>query len=162
MDLIKKSLYIFLTIFLFSSCKNKAIDFNNGLVNIQKSVLKEVQDFGKKMKEVNVDSFPANNVKKEAGKITSFISNKINEAQNLSAPKDGENLKEAILKQLQFEKDIVSKIGRLAESDISNDEKMQIETEFLNSQNKATELEDSVRAAQEAFAKEHKFKLANK
>lgn len=162
MDAIKKNLYIFVTLFCFLSCKNKAVDFNNSLVNIQKSVLIEVQDFSKKMKKITLDSFPAANVKTEAEKITSFINNKINEARNLTEPKDGEKLKEAILKQMDFEKDIVSKIGRLAEQGISKEEKTQIETDFLNSQTKANELAADILAAQEAFAKKYKFKLENK
>ncbi len=162
MQFIKTLLSFFIIIFFFSSCTNNAIDFNNGLVNIQKSVLKEVQDFGKKMKEVNVDSLPATDVKKDADKITSFISNKINEAQNLSVPKGGESLKAAIVMQLEFEKDIVDKIGKLTVPEISQDEKAQIQAEFLNSQNKATELEANVRAAQEAFARQYKFKLETK
>lgn len=162
MDFIKKLLYFFVIIFCFSSCKNKAADFNDNLVNIQKNVLNEVQDFGRKMSSISVDSLPLYNVKPETEKITLFISNKINEAQNLVVPKDGENLKQAILTQLQFEKDIVIKIGRLAEPDISEDEKMQIETDFLSSQKKAAALEANVRAAQETFAKQYKFKLENK
>ncbi len=80
----------------------------------------------------------------------------------MSAPKGGESLKAAILNQLQFEKDIVSKIGRLSEPTISQDEKTAIETDFLNSQHKADALEDSVRVAQETFAKMNKFTLEEK
>ena len=162
MNLIKKNLYLFILLFCFSSCRNDAVDFNNSLVNIQKIVLKEAQDFGEKMKEVSIDSFTAANVKTEADKIVVFINNKINEAQKLVAPKDGEILKEVILKQLDFEKDIVSKIGRLAEPDVSKEEKVQIETDFLSSQTKANKLAADVLAAQEAFAKQYKFKLKNK
>lgn len=162
MHRVKNCLYVFLLFCCFSSCNNKAVDFNNGLVNIQKSVLEEVRSFKGKIQKVNVDSLPLTNIKTEAERIALFINNKINEAKNLSALKEGENLKDAILKQLQFEKNIVEKIGRLAEPDISKEEKMQIETEFLNSQNKANELEANVHAAQEAFAKQYKFKLENK
>ena len=162
MHLTKKFFYLFILLLCFSSCKNAEIDFNNNLVTIQKKVLKEVQDFGQKMKEIRIDSFPQAPVKKEAEKLTVFINDQIRDAQNLNAPKKGENLKEAVVKQLQFEKDIVSKIGRLAEPGISKEEKTRIETEFLSSQNKANELEANVRTAQEAFAKQYKFKLENK
>ena len=162
MHRLKKSVYFFIIIFSFSSCGNKAADFNNNLVNIQKNVLKEVHGFGKKMKEMNIDSLPTTDVNKDAVKISSFISDKINEAQNLVTPKYGENLKAAITKQLEFEKDIIDKIGKLTEQDISQEEKTQIQTEFLNSKNKSDELESNVRAAQEAFAKQYKFKLEDK
>ena len=69
-------------------------------------------------------------------------------------PESGEQLKAAILKQLEFEKDIITKIGRLALPDLSQEERTLIETEFLSSQDKANELEESVKSAQEAFAKE--------
>ncbi|MDQ2720247.1 MAG: hypothetical protein M3Z26_10890 [Bacteroidota bacterium] len=162
MHLIQKLLCFFFLIFFFSSCSNKAIDFNNNLVNIQKKVLKEAQAFGKKMKEVKADSLPLTNAKKDANKLTTFIDIEINQAENLSAPKDGNNLKSAILDQLQFEKDIVFKIGRLTEGGISQEERTKIGMEFLNSGYKANQLEDKVRLAQEAFAKQNKFKLETK
>ena len=162
MSLFKKVTRVFFLFVCMSSCQNKAADFNNALVNIQKSVLNEVQEFGKKMKQVSADSFPSTNIKPQADSISLFIDGKIREAENLPAPENGENLKEAILKQLAFEKDILTKIGRLALPDLSQEERTLIETEFLSSQDKAKALEDSVKAAQEAFAKKNNFTLRDK
>lgn len=162
MNVVKRLFCVFILAFCFSSCKNEAVDFNNSLVTLQKSVLTKVQDFGKKMKQVDADSLPAADVKPQTDSIVLFIDNKIKEAQNLSTPKDGERLKAAILKQLAFEREIVSKIGRLSLPDLPGDERLQIETEFLNSQNTANELEDSVRVAQEGFARQYNFRLQDK
>ncbi len=71
-------------------------------------------------------------------------------------------MKAAILKQLEFEKDIIDKIGKLAPTNISKEEKDRIEIDFLNSKKKANKLESSVNLAQEAFALEHNFKLQKK
>ena len=91
-----------------------------------------------------------------------YIDTKIIEAQNLYTPQGGENLKNAVLKQLEFEKEIVNKIGRLMRSDISKEEKAQIEIELLSSTEKATVHESNVHLAQETFAKQHDFKLQKK
>ncbi len=158
----KKYLFLVFAFFTLFSCTNKAVDFNNDLVKIQKSVLIKVQEFGKKMQQVNPDSLASPKIKSDASEISAFIEGKINEAHDVPAPKDGENLKDAIISQLGFEKNIVEKIGRLADTAISKEEKRQIETEFLASGQKATELESRVREAQESFAKQHKFNLEAK
>ena len=152
----------FILFFCISSCTNKAIEFNDNLVHIQKSVLKEVSNFGKKMQLIPLDSLGVYNVKKEAHYIDSFINDKINKAQKLSTPKNGERLKEAILEQLHFENDLVEKIGKLAEPATIKEEKEQIETELLSSREKSKELEANIHVAQEAFAKQYQFKLENK
>ncbi len=162
MYLVKKFLFAFILFCCFSSCGNEAVNFNNSLVNIQKSVVKEVSGFGKKMQLIPRDSLGLYNVKKETQYIDSFINEKINKAQKLSIPKNGESLKAAILKQLHFEKELVEKIGKLAEPETFKEEKEQIETGFLSSQKKSKELEADVRAAQEAFAEQYQFKLENK
>jgi hypothetical protein len=162
MNVLKKIAGIFFLLVCISSCQNKEADFNNALVNIQKSVLHKVQEFGKKMKQVSADSFPSTNIKPQTDSISLFIDGKIIEAENLPAPENGENLKAAILKQLAFEKDILAKIGRLALPDLSQEERTLIETEFLSSQDKANALEDSVKAAQEAFAENNNFTLQDK
>jgi hypothetical protein len=159
---IKNCICLFIIFSVLCSCKNKAVNFNNSLVGIQKSVLTQVHDFGEKVQQVNVDSLQESGIRSEAEKIASYIDNKIAEAQNLTTPKEGENLRMAFLKQLEFEKDMVTKIGRLAQKDISKEEKAQIEIEFLNSKGKANELESNVHIAQEIFAHHHNFKLQKK
>jgi hypothetical protein len=47
-------------------------------------------------------------------------------------------------------------------SDISKEEKAQIEMELLSSKEKATVHESNVHLAQETFAKQHDFKLQKK
>jgi len=162
MDQIKNYLYLFILFFCITSCNNKAVNFNNNLMNIQKSVLKEVQELGNKMRKINADSLPLTDIRSQSERISSFINKKIKEAEKLNAPGKGGKLKTAILNQLAFEKDLVEKIGKLAQPDISNEEKAKIETEFLSSGEKAKELEINIRADQEAFAKQYKFKLENK
>lgn len=162
MTVLKKLPGILFLYVCLSSCQNKGADFNNALVNIQKSVLTEVHEFGKKMTQVNADSFPSAGIKPQADSIALFINDKIKEAENLPVPESGEQLKAAILKQLAFEKDILNKIGRLALPDLSKEERILIETEFLSSQDKGNALEDSVKAAQEAFAKRNNFTLQDK
>lgn len=162
MAAVKNCLYILILLCCVSACGHKAVDFNDDLVNIQKSVLSEVKAFSEKMQYRDLDSLSQSSVKSESDLIVIFINNKIKEAESLEALKDGKNLQSAILNQLQFEKDIVGKIGRLADSSITKEEKNQIEKEFLNSQEKAKAIEVEIHNAQEAFAKEHKFKLENK
>ena len=154
----KRLLCLFFISFCLLSCKNEAADFNNKLVNIQRSVLKEVQVFGKEMTEPN-DSLAAHHIQPRAEKIALFIDDKIEEAQKLNVPSGGENLKNAIIMQLQFEKDIVGEIDRLTQQSIPNEERLQIETDLLSSQHRAQSLEGSIRIAQEVFAKQHKIKL---
>ena len=162
MHIINRIGSFFILICCCSSCTNKAVKFNDSLVHIQKSVLQEVSGFGKKMQRIPRDSLGVYKIKKEVQYIDSFINDKIYKAKKLSAPKNGESLKEAILEQLQFEKDVVGKIGKLAEPETFKEEKEQIETELLSSQEKSKELEVHVQAAQEAFAKQYQFKLENK
>jgi hypothetical protein len=159
---IKNCIYFLLIFSTFSSCKNKAVTFNNNLIGVQKQVLTQVQDFGKKVEQVNMDSLQTSNLKADAEKIALYIDTKIIEAQNLYTPKGGENLKNAVLKQLEFEKEIVNKIGRLMRSDISKEEKAQIEIALLSSTEKATVHESNVHLAQEFFAKQHDFNLQKK
>lgn len=159
---IKNCIYFLLIFSALSSCKNKAVTFNNNLIGVQKEVLTQVQDFGKKVEQVNMDSLQTSNLKADAEKIALYIDTKIIEAQNLYTPKGGENLKNAVLKQLEFEKEIVNKIGRLMRSDISKEEKAQIEIELLSSTEKATVHESNVHLAQEIFAKQHDFNLQKK
>lgn len=159
---IKNCIYFLITFNALYSCKNKAVTFNNSLIGIQKEVLTRVQDFGKKVQQVNMDSLEASNLKADAEKIALYINTKIIEAQNLNTPRGGENLKNAILKQLEFEKDMVSKIGRLMRADISKEEKAKIEMELLSSKEKAMVHESNVHLTQEAFAHQHDFKLQKK
>ena len=159
---IKNCIYFLLIFSALSSCKNKAVTFNNSLIGIQKEVLTQVQDFGKKVQQVNIDSLGASNLKMDAEQIALYIDTKIIEAQNLDTPRGGENLKNAVLNQLGFEKNIVSKIGRLMRADISKEEKAQIEMELLSSKEKATVHESNVHLAQETFAKQHDFNLQKK
>lgn len=161
MAIFRNFLFLFILFSWLSSC-NKAVNFNNKLVEIQKSVQKEMKDFSGKMQDKELDSLSDESLKISSEKATGFIGDKIKEAENLLVPKAGGDLKEAILNQLKFEKDIVEKIGRLSDPKLSAEEKAQIETEFLSIGEKAKVLEAKVHAAQEAFAKEHQFKLEEK
>lgn len=161
MDLLKKILRAFILVCFFSSCQNKAVKFNNELINIQQNVLKEVQGFGQKMQGINADSLPFSNLKSEAEKVSLFINNQTKVVKNLSAPDGGDSLKAAIINQLEFEHDIVEKIGKLAGSTLTENEKSKIENEFLTSGEKAAELEANIKSAQEAFSREQKFRLKN-
>jgi len=156
---VKAFLLLVIVFCCLSSCKNKAVEFNNRLVNIQKSVLGKVNDFGIKMREIKADTVPDIKIKAQVEEVTAFIDNKIKKTKNLLVPKGGGDLKEAILKQLQFEKEVIENIGRLADPQLSEEEKTQIETGFLSSKEKAIELEANVRAAQEAFSRQNQFKL---
>lgn len=162
MDGIKNYIYIFILFCCTASCNNRAISFNNSLVKIQKSVLMKVQEFGDKMQTIPADSLPHTDMKSHSERVAFFIDQKINEAENITAPKNGEELKAAMLNQLKFEKDIVEKIGNLASTNILNEEKAKIETALMNSEIKAKKLEANIHAVQEAFAEKHKFKLENK
>lgn len=159
---VKNCLYVLFLFCCVCSCGHKAVVFNDDLVNIQKSVLSEVKRFSEKMQNLDIDSLSRSSVKSESDQIVIFINNKIKEAESLEVPKNGNNLQSAFLNQFQFEKDMVGKIGRLADSSVAKEEKNQIEIEFLNSQEKARAIEVEIHNAQEAFAKEHKFKLENK
>jgi len=161
MSVFRSFLFLFILFFSFSSC-NKAVNFNNKLVEIQKSVQQEMKDFSIKTQNKHPESLSAESLKMSAEKATGFINDKIKEAEDLLVPKNGGDLKEAIINQLKFEKEIVEQIGRLSDPQLSAEEKAQIETGFLNSSEKAKVLEEKVRSSQEAFAKEHEFKLENK
>lgn len=159
MPIFRSFLFLFIVFCCLPAC-NKAVNFNNKLVEIQKSVQQEMKDFS--LKTRNKNSLSDERLKITAEKATGFIGDKIKEAENLLVPKNGGDLKEAILNQLKFEKDIVEKISRLSDPELSAEEKTKIETAFLNSGEKAKVLEVKVRSAQEAFANEHQFKLENK
>ncbi len=79
MNILKRLAWICVMVSLLSSCKNQAVDFNNNLVNIQKNVLKEVQDFGKKMKE-HSDTLQTDDIKTQSDQIVLFISDQIKKA----------------------------------------------------------------------------------
>ncbi len=86
---VKNCIYLFITFGFLYSCKNKEVTFNDNLVSIQKSVLTQVQDFGKKLQEINTDPLPLSNIKSEAQKIALHIDTKIKEAQRLIHQKAG-------------------------------------------------------------------------
>src|SRR5574340_529033 len=122
MDQIKSYIYIFILFCCITSCNNEAVSFNNNLVKIQKSVLMKGQEFREKMQKIPADSLSLTDIRSHSETVTLLIDKKINEAENMTVPKKGEELRAAILSQLQFEKDIVEKIGNLASSNISNEE----------------------------------------
>ncbi len=152
--------FIFFLFFFFLSSCNKAVNFNNKLVEIQKSVQNETRSFRLESQDKELDS--KRSLKISAEKTIGFINNKIKDAENLLVPKNGGDLKEAILNHLKFERDIIEKIGRLSDPNLSPAEIYQIENEFLNSGEMAKVLKEKVRSAQEVFAKEHQFKLEEK
>ena len=146
---------------LLSSCQNKALDYNNDLVKIQQGVLPQVQDFAKKW-STNVDSTNLQNIKPEADTIVQLLNQKIAEVNVLPVVENGQDLKNAILDQFKFEKNICYKLGRLGDPQVSADEKATIAQEFATSSEDADKVTNRVTETQKAFAEKNHFTLEKK
>ena len=146
---------------LLSSCQNKALDYNNNLVKIQQGVLPQVQDFAKKW-STNVDSTNLQNIKPEADKIVQLLDQKIGEVNVLPEVENSQDLKNAILDQLKYQKNICYKLGKLGDPQVSADEKEAIAKEFATSSEDADKVTNRVTETQKAFAEKNHFTLEKK
>lgn len=160
---IMKQAGIFLLIFsILVSCKNKAIEFNNNLVKIQQSVLPQVQAFAKKMEQTSKGTITLKDLSADAKKMVVFIDKKIAEASALPVENGGEDLKNAIIDQLKFERNICYKTGVLGNEQTSEEEKNVITQEFMSSEADGQKLEERVTQTQKEYAKKNNFKLEKK
>lgn len=150
-------LIVLLTVFI--SCKNKAANFNNELVTIQKKVLKEVGIFGEKLQQTHADTVELAILRMDGKKVIHLIESEIKRVQNLDTPRKAENFKQAVLNQLEFQKDLVNKIRLMTNVSITENERQCIEMDLAKSLEVANQKERNVRDAQEAFAKENNIKL---
>lgn len=144
---------------LITSCKNKGVDFNNSLVKIQQSVQPQVQDFAKKMEQTGNGSITLKSIEGDAKTLTELLDKKIAEITAVPTMEGGEDLKNAIVDQLKFERNICYKTGRLGNDDVTEEEKSAINTEFQNSGSEAKRLEQRVSETQKKFAEKNNFKL---
>ena len=161
MTIYKQLLIISFTAIICSSCNNKGVEFNNQLVKIQQQALPQVEVFAKKW-SANVDSTNLKNIKPEAEKIVLLLDHKIGELNALPEYKNGHDLRIAILDQLTFEKDICSKLGRLGDSLVSDEEKEAIGKSFAASSQDAERVTKRVTETQKAFAAKDHFSLESK
>ncbi len=145
---------------VFASCHNKAVDYNNSLVKIQQGVLPQVQEFAKKCS--TVDSSNIHNILPEATKMVQLLDQKIAEVNILSIVDGGQNLKNAIIDQLEFERNLCYKLGRLGDPSVTPEEKASIEQEFVNNTPDADKITRRVDEAQKDFAEKNHFPLKNK
>ena len=147
--------------FLFASCNNKAVNYNNALVKIQQAVLPQVQEFAKKW-SANVDSFNLHNLLTEAGTVVHLLDQKMAEVNTLPVVEGGQDLKNAIIDQLQFERNLCYKLGRLGDPSVTPEEKASIELEFSKNEPDADRITRRVNETQKDFSEKNHFTLQNK
>ena len=92
----------------------------------------------------------------------SELDQKIAELNVLPVVASGQDLKNAILDQLKFEKNICYKLGRLGDTQVSADEKEAIAKEFATSSDDADRVTNRVTETQKAFAEKNHFTLEKK
>lgn len=143
------------------SCQNKAVEYNNQLVKIQQEVLPRVQEFAKKWSG-NVDSSNLSKIVPEAAMVVELLNQKIAQVNLLAIVKDGEILKNAIIDQLEFQKQQCYKLGRLADSTVPAKEKASIEQELINNAPDADKITRKITETQKDYAKNNHFTLQNK
>ena len=148
-------------VFFFSSCHNKAVDYNNALVNIQQQVLPKVREFAKKWSS-NVDSSNLHYILPEATGIVKILNQKISEVKSLPIVPGGENLRDAIVEQLEFQKNLCLKLGSLGDSAVTLEEKASIEEGFDKTPAEVDRITRRVNETQKEFAEKNHFTLQNK
>ena len=146
---------------LIGSCRNKAVEYNNNLVKIQQEVLPKVEEFAKNWSE-KADSSNLQNILPEATKMVMLLNQKIAEVNSLPSFQNGQDLKNAIIAQFEFQKNMCFKLGRLGDSSITTEEKTSIDDEFLKTGALADSITRRVIEAQKEFAKKNHFTLQNK
>lgn len=144
---------------MLTACKNKAVDYNNSLVKIQQSVQPQVQEFAKKMEQTGNGTITLKSLESDAKSLVDLLDKKIAELNAVVAVEGGEDIKNAILDQLKFERNICYKTGRLGSDNVTEEEKSAITTEFMNSEAEAKRLEARVAETQKKFAEKNNFKL---
>ena len=147
--------------FIISSCNNQAVEYNNALVKIQLGVLPQVQSFAKKW-SANVDSSNMHNILPEAKQIVQLLDQKIAALTTLPVVEGSQNLKTAIQDQLEFERNLCYKLGRLGDPNVTSEEKAAIEAEFIKTAPDADRITARVTETQKEFAQKNHFTLQNK
>lgn len=140
------------------SCNNKALEFNNKIVEIQKSVEKPFSEFGKKMQAVGA-SGDLKSLDPGAREMLKLTDEKIAELTKLESPEGGDELKNSMIDQFKMARNIYSKTIILAADTTSPEVKFTIGTEFMEIEAKAAKLEAATKEAQRKFAEKNGFKL---
>ncbi|MBP6432423.1 MAG: hypothetical protein KA319_11720 [Ferruginibacter sp.] len=150
---IKHVLVALLVVVALVSCNTKnAVEFNDKLVGMQKSL----------MTEVNKMQGDTTNPEKKLSTIQQLAKDKITEIKKLEAPKDGEGFKQAMIDDFDG---IVSSYDILLKmlKEKGNDEKLQqLQNELVTISSKVEKLDANVIVEQKKFASKYNIRLENK
>lgn len=150
---IKHGLIALLVVVALIGCNTKnALEFNDKLVGIQKSL----------MAEVNKMQGDTTNAEKKLSHIQQLAKDKIAEIKKIEAPKDGEGFKQAMIDDFDG---IVSSYDILLKmlKEQGNDEKLQqLQNELAVYTSKVEKLDANVIAEQKKFASKYNIRLENK
>ncbi len=147
-------------LFSLSSCSNKALEFNNKMVEIQSKLTPMFTEYGKKME--NIGDKPLSTIVPDAKALMTNVDKSISDINALEAPADGANFKKSMLAQLEYLKKFCSNTIKMADEKLPDEEKITLASEVMNAGNELEKLESATEQAQKDFAKKNNFKLQSK
>jgi aspartate ammonia-lyase len=145
------------TITTLVSCGAGALSFNNKLVAVQSRLTPKFTLFTSKMEALGDSSL--SKIVPDAKNLISDLDKSIKEVTELQGPKDGEDFKKAMLKQLEALKKFCNNTIKMADDKLPEAEKLQVATELMGTDAEISKLEDETISAQKEFAKKNNFKL---
>jgi hypothetical protein len=144
-----------------SSCNSGALVFNNKMIEVQQSLQPQILAFGNKMEAIGEEG-DIKTMAPDAKLLIESLDKGIAKIKALEAPKNGEEFKRSMLAQFEFMKKFCRQTIQLGDAATSQEEKLQIATDFMKAGEEATKLEEDTQAKQREFAKANGFKLQTK
>ncbi len=143
-----------------SSCSNKALEFNNKVVDIQSKLTPEFTAFSQKMENLGEKSMST--ILPDAKAFVVNVDKSIADINALEVPSNGAEFKKCMLNQLECLKKFCNNTVRLADEKLPDEEKIAVATEVMNAGTELERLEAETEKAQKDFAKKNNFKLQYK
>lgn len=146
----KKLLIVAIASFFLISCDSQnALKFNDKLVDIQKTLIREID-----MSTMTV-GIDVNKLKK----VRESAKEKIEEIKALKAPDGGEDFKKAMIDDLQAIYDLYDLTIKMNDPKLSEAEQDKAEKDFNIIQSKADMYDNKVIQEQRKFAKKYNFEI---
>ncbi len=149
-----------LAIVTLVSCKTKnALDFSNTLVQLERSLEKDIEETENKVADY-IETSKFDSVAAISERMEKKVDVKMQEAIALKAPdeKEGKAFKEAYVKMFQFLKDLYGSYKQYGKA-ADDTERAKKATDMANLAEKKQVVIDDVQNSQKAYAKAYNFKL---
>ena len=159
MRIIKLFLGVYL-LFALSACQNKAIDFNNKVAEILTAVMPKVQALANKI-STNTDTTNEGAAKlgTEAKGLVKELQDKLSELKTLDVPAGGEEFRDAVVGQFNYQINYCSNYSKFVDSTSSDEVKQAALSAILRQAQTADSVLESMLNAQKKFAQKYKLQI---